>query len=86
MVLDKISKLQKDKLPGPDGISPRILIELAHEITAPLTMLFQKSIKTAQIPKEWKTSHITPIFKKGSRSDVSNYRPINLTSDVGKLL
>ena len=36
--------------------------------------------------EEWKRANITPLFKKGSRSDPGNYRPVSLTSHVGKIL
>ena len=32
------------------------------------------------MPGAWKFANITPMFKKGLASDVSNYRPISLTS------
>ena len=38
------------------------------------------------IPKEWKKATISAIFKKGNRSMAGNYRPVSLTSVVGKLL
>ncbi|MCG8046233.1 MAG: reverse transcriptase family protein, partial [Candidatus Thiodiazotropha endolucinida] len=36
-------------------------------------------------PESWTEGHIIPIFKKGDRNDVSNYRGITLLSIVGKL-
>ena len=39
-----------------------------------------------EIPVDWKSTNVVPIFKKGSKVDKNNYRPISLTSIVGKLL
>jgi len=52
----------------------------------PLKMLFDTSYKLNQPPTDWKTGHITAIFKKGNKCDPSNYRPISLTSFICKIM
>ena len=44
------------------------------------------SVSTGEIPSLWRQANVVPIFKKGVRSDMSNYRPISLTSVIGKML
>ncbi|KAI8481821.1 hypothetical protein Bbelb_404260 [Branchiostoma belcheri] len=85
-VRDKLEALNPSKSAGPDNFHPRFLKELAGELAYPLTILFNKSLKAARLPEEWKTAHITPIHKKGSRTTAGNYRPVSLTSVVGKTL
>ena len=48
--------------------------------------LFQQSIETGEIPKEWALANICPLFKKGYRSLTRNYRPVSLTCIPCKLL
>ena len=81
-----IDKLKTNKSPGPDTISPRVLKEAKNEFTKPLTTFFNKSLQSGIIPEEWKLANVTPIFKKGNKSQASNYRPISLTSVVCKML
>ena len=38
------------------------------------------------LPSEWKLADVTPIFKKGKKTDPNNYRPVSLTSSSCKLL
>ena len=78
--------LDPNKASGPDGIAPRILIELASEISPVLTHLFNQSLQTGQVPTDWRQANVTPIFKKGSRDKVQNYRPVSLTSISCKIL
>ena len=85
VIFDKLKNLNVTKSPGPDSIHPRILYELRHELVPPLKILFDTSYKLIQLPTEWKYAHITAIFKKDSKSDPSNYRPISLTSVICKL-
>ena len=85
-ILHSIEKLKVNKTPGPDKISPRILKEVKHEITKPLFALFNKSITDGKVPADWKLANVTPIHKKGDKSNPNNYRPISLTSVVCKLM
>jgi len=38
------------------------------------------------LPEEWKESIIVPIYKKGNKSDCSNYRSISLLPTMYKIL
>ncbi|KAM7181807.1 uncharacterized protein RBU57_000458 [Macrochelys suwanniensis] len=85
-ILELIDKLNCNKSPGPDGIHPRVLKELKCEIAELLTRVCNLSFKSASVPNDWKIANVTPIFKKGSRGDPGNYRPVSLTSVPGKLV
>ena len=85
-VLSKLQTLKIDKSPGPDQLHPRVLHELAHQLAAPITTLYRKSIATGEVPSQWKIATVTPVFKKGDKANPANYRPVSLTSIVCKLL
>ena len=85
-ILSAIDRMKKNKTPGPDKISPRILKEAKNELILPLSVLFNKSLNSGKVPCEWKLANVTPIFKKGNKSLPGNYRPISLTSVVCKLM
>ena len=55
-----------------------------QELAPSLVRLFNYSLVTCQIPNIWKTAHVIPIFKKGDKQEVSNYRPVSLLSVVSK--
>ena len=84
-VLNKLRMLQSDKSPGPDGIHPHFLTSCAHALAKPLSLIF-RCYDTGALPTDWKLANISPVFKKGSRSDPSNYRPISLTSVPCKIM
>ena len=85
-VCKKLKNLNPNKAQGPDAIPSRVLKELHKELSLPLSTLFNKSITEGVIPKDWKEANVTAIFKKGSRSDPSNYRPVSLTCVTCKVL
>ena len=85
MVLSScLENLKPHSASGPDGIPTMLLKHTAEEIAPAVTMLFQASLDQGQVPTQWKKKHIVPLFKKGSRHDVANYRPISLTSVLCK--
>ena len=78
--------LNPNKACGPDGISPRVLKELADEVAPILTLLFRTSMDTGTVPEDWRSANITPVFKKGEYYDPANYRPVSLTSIPCKIM
>ena len=84
-VAKELSRIVVDKAPGLDDIHPRLLKEGAPFITAPLTHMFNVSLRTGRNPPDWKKSRVTPIFKSGDKTDPGNYRPISILSSVMKV-
>ena len=85
-VRQKLLKLRSDKAPGPDKISPRFLKLLEDCAVKPLTLLFNRSFEESVVPEDWRMANVCPIYKKGSRSQPLNYRPVSLTSQLVKIM
>ena len=78
--------MKAKKAPGPDGISSKVLSLIKSSAADGLFTVLHKSSSLNKFPDIWKQAKITPVYKKGSFSDVSNCRPISLLSIPGKLL
>ena len=63
-----------------------MLRELGEVIAEPLSIIYQCSLLTGEVPEEWKLASVTPIYKKGCKEDLGNYRPASLTSVPGKVM
>ena len=71
---------------APDGDIPaKILKDCRKSLCKPLVILWQNSFDIGIIPTQFKQQFITPIFKKGNKTDPANYRPVSLTSHVIKI-
>ena len=64
----------------------RVLKELAGVLTKLLSIIYQQSWLTWEVPTDWKLASVTSIYKKGQKDDPGNYRPVSLTSVPGKLM
>ena len=79
-----LRKIDAKKASGLDMI-PSKLLKMAASIVAPsLRAVLTKSIITGIYPTKWKTARVTPVFKKGVKSDLNNYRPISVIPVVSK--
>ena len=85
LIASLLSNLNPNKAPGPDGIHGKILKMCSLSLSKPLSILFKMSYSSGHIPKEWKLANVVPVHKKGSKSEVSNYRPISLTCLIMKI-
>ena len=79
-VFTLLSQIDPHKACGPDNIPARVLKELAQELSPMIAHLFKQSFDTSELPPEWKSAYVTPVFKKDKRSDPLNYWPVSLTS------
>ena len=83
-ITDILGSLKVNKACGPYGISHRMLKYTCKTIAVPLCKLFYMSLQHQTYPNLWKSATVMPFFKKGDKSEVSNYRPISLISCVSK--
>jgi hypothetical protein len=87
--LEKVSRLvasTKPSLkPGPDGLPPAMLLH-GNDIPILLLNIYNLSLNESHFPSKWKQSVIFPRYKGGSKADLNNYRPINHTPAVAKVL
>ena len=71
---------------GPDGLSPRVLKECAQQIISPLCHIFNLSLRTQVLPRDWLRANVVPVFKKSDKDKVENYMPVSLLSVCAKVM
>ena len=85
-VCSLLASIDPSKSPGTDGVPSKVLKLAAAELAPSLTRLFNWSLSSAKLPTEWREATITPLHKKSSKENPSNYRPISLLCITSKVL
>ena len=84
-VIEAIMKLSSSSASGPDGFACILLKNCVSSLSKPLFQLYRKCLDDGTVPKSFKRSCITPIFKAGNKGLGVNYRPVGLTSQLSKV-
>ena len=83
-----LQQIKVNKAVGPDNVPAWVLRDNASTLAAPLSALFNTSLRDGVIPALWKTAHVIPLPKKKKkppRSIEKDIRPISLTPIVSKI-
>ena len=78
--------LNPNKAVGLDGVSSKFLRDGAEVLVEPVCHIINLSILTETVPRGFKQAKVIPLFKKGSRLDPGNYRPVSILSVLSKIL
>lgn len=81
-----VSEMKTSTSHGPDLIPSLFIKNCWQQLRSPIIKIFSDSINSGIFPDKWKSVYIQPIFKQGSKSDVSNYRPISIINYFAKIL
>ena len=86
LVVKSVKSLRSGSSAGSDNFASYFLKNIVARLAYPLCKVFNMSLSSGEIPSEWRTAIVTPVFKKGNSQLVTNYRPISLTSCISKVL
>ena len=85
-VSECLANLGSKKCEGFDRIPVCCLYDARVPLLEPFSSLFAKIYNLCKIPDQWKVSKIIPVFKKGSKREIENYRPIANLCSASKIL
>lgn len=80
-----LNQVDINKNGGPDGIPNIFLKNTAATLAAPLASIFNRSISSGVFPSNFKEANVMPIFKKGNKSEIINYRPVCILNSYSKI-
>ena len=79
-----VSQMNNNKAPGIDGITAEILKNGSEKMFDLLEQIIQ-SVWESEVPQDWRDAIVVSLYKKGLKSDCSNFRGISLLSILEKL-
>ena len=74
-----LQKLPNKLSSTPDQLPAYLLKRIALPVALRLSIIFNDSLTSGQLPDAWKSAIICPIYKKASKFKAENYRPVFLT-------
>jgi hypothetical protein len=80
-----MNAINTNKGAGPDGIHPIFIKNCSANLAFPLTIIFQKSIKSGCVPEIWKKAFVTPIPKGQVSQNIEQFRPISKLCQFNKI-
>ncbi len=85
---DEIKKLLsslRNTSAGHDDINPYAVKQVKDYLVEPLTYIYNLSLSSGIFPSKLKIAKVLPIYKKGDKSSVTNYRPVSVLPVFSKL-
>ena len=80
-----LNKLNVNKAKGPDELPVVLFKNTADAIQHPLYNIYRNVARLGVYPETWKLTLVVPVFKKGDKKFVENYRPISLPNTISKI-
>lgn len=80
-----INSLNSTNSTGYDDINTKILKLCSRYLSRPLTHIINLSLFQGLFPTRLKFSIVKPLYKKGDKNDMNNYRPITLIPVISKI-
>jgi hypothetical protein len=85
-VINLTESLKGKPTAGDDDIPETLVKQRIHLIKGPLAHIYNLSLNSGVFPDVWKTAKVKPLYKKGDKYDMRNYRPISIIPVFAKLL
>ena len=80
-----VVKSLKNKNCRVDDFSPLVIKKNVHLLASPISILFNQSVQQGKFPHVLKSAQVIPLYKKGAKTDINNFRPISLLNVFSKI-
>ena len=81
-----IKTLKNNISTGPSSIPNKLLKQFKTPLSEPLKLLTNLTFSKGKFPAILKIGKIIPVYKKGCKTEVTNYRAISLLSNINKII
>ena len=81
-----LATVDADSGTGPDGIAARVFKFCADQLCFPVAKLVRRIVHFGYWPRAWTVHWLVPLHKRKSKAEAGNYRAINLTAQLSKIV